>query len=400
MIRARMSGMGRGMPRVGPTSYDRVEDEGILLPQQPILNFTGGGVTATNNVPLNRTDVTIPLGAGINMPANPGDNLKIAYAWAGNFLYTADLRTNGTYLEWVPGALVPLIRQQDSTVAGGAAPVTGPAMVLHAQDVLQNNAGFLNTGASLACRAGNALNAGGGGTSVGGAASWSSGTGTTAAGLVTINAGATPILSANVTAADFLRLGLNAAAAGYIRLPNTGPINWRNFANGADVGGINVNASDQLVPIATATQNGFESAAAFVRIWGTAWAAVSVAIGAGYVDIGTTAALLTAKNTSLYVEFDVTNNRALASHITRFGSLKCGVAWLDDDTLTIESLDNNTVASGAAPAVTGAFGSGVGWRLTFNAGHTVTLAIQQDAAIARSVNARYWFAATDTQVAP
>lgn len=41
-----------------------IADEGTPLAQQPTLNFTGAGVTATNNVGANRTDVTIPGASG------------------------------------------------------------------------------------------------------------------------------------------------------------------------------------------------------------------------------------------------------------------------------------------------------------------------------------------------
>lgn len=41
-----------------------IADEGTPLAQQPTLNFTGAGVTATNNAGANRTDITIPGATG------------------------------------------------------------------------------------------------------------------------------------------------------------------------------------------------------------------------------------------------------------------------------------------------------------------------------------------------
>jgi len=60
--------------------------------------------------------------------------------------------------------------------------------------------------------------------------------------------GANQILAGNVGSTawqTFLPLGTNPAASGQIRLPNNVGINWRNAANGADLG-IKLNASDQL----------------------------------------------------------------------------------------------------------------------------------------------------------
>lgn len=41
-----------------------IADEGIKLPTQPVLNFIGAGVTATDNPTDGTTDVTIPGGGG------------------------------------------------------------------------------------------------------------------------------------------------------------------------------------------------------------------------------------------------------------------------------------------------------------------------------------------------
>ena len=45
-----------------------IQDESIQLPQQPIINFVGPGVTATNDAPNNATLVTIPGVAGSSFP--------------------------------------------------------------------------------------------------------------------------------------------------------------------------------------------------------------------------------------------------------------------------------------------------------------------------------------------
>lgn len=45
--------------------YQTIQDEGIALAQQPTFNFTGAGVTATNDAGNNRTNIDIPGGAGL-----------------------------------------------------------------------------------------------------------------------------------------------------------------------------------------------------------------------------------------------------------------------------------------------------------------------------------------------
>src|SRR3990167_6560174 len=48
-----------------PSGILAVQDEGVtLLPFQHTLNFTGGGVTATVDVPNKRFNIDVPLGAG------------------------------------------------------------------------------------------------------------------------------------------------------------------------------------------------------------------------------------------------------------------------------------------------------------------------------------------------
>lgn len=46
------------------SGYSTIEDEGTALPRETALNFTGAGVTATDDPANGRTDVTIPGGGG------------------------------------------------------------------------------------------------------------------------------------------------------------------------------------------------------------------------------------------------------------------------------------------------------------------------------------------------
>ncbi len=156
-VRAKTGTSGRGTSRVPPSIYDFVADEGTVLNQRPVLNFTGGGVTASDNPAQNRTDVTIPLGGGLNPPVDPTDDWKICYALGGNLSYTLILRTDGTSITSVP-----------MTVVG-----VGAAMTVSAQDALITWAAG-NTGGSLSARAGNASNAGTG-PAIGGVASFTGG---------------------------------------------------------------------------------------------------------------------------------------------------------------------------------------------------------------------------------
>src|SRR3990167_8392234 len=45
-----------------------VQDEGVDLPVRPRINFTGAGVTATDDAVNNRTNVTIPAWAPTDAP--------------------------------------------------------------------------------------------------------------------------------------------------------------------------------------------------------------------------------------------------------------------------------------------------------------------------------------------
>ena len=48
----------------GGGGYATVRDEGVSLTARTVLNFTGAGVTVTDNSTTSATDVTIPSGAG------------------------------------------------------------------------------------------------------------------------------------------------------------------------------------------------------------------------------------------------------------------------------------------------------------------------------------------------
>jgi hypothetical protein len=61
---AKHAGGGGG----GGTNYQTVQDEGGALTQQPILNFTGAGVTATNDGAGTRTTVNIPSASATTFP--------------------------------------------------------------------------------------------------------------------------------------------------------------------------------------------------------------------------------------------------------------------------------------------------------------------------------------------
>jgi hypothetical protein len=67
---------------------------------------------------------------------------------------------------WQATVATPTLYQLDSTVVAGGG-IVGYPMLYHAQDVLQANAGFLNTGSLLTVRGGNATNAGTGGATGG-----------------------------------------------------------------------------------------------------------------------------------------------------------------------------------------------------------------------------------------
>jgi hypothetical protein len=152
--------------------------------------------------------------------------------------------------------------------------------------------------------------------------------------------------------------------------------------------------------LASASADGFESATHYLRIRGVAGADVSVATGAGYVTLQTTAAVLSAVNTCCDVSFKIRYNEALASKVVRTGSLAVMVARLDDGDQTIQSLASGLPETGATPVLTGTLQTGVGWQATLNADGTVTIALAQDAAIARSAKSRYYVDDLDTQVAP
>ncbi len=117
---------------------------------------------------------------------------------------SGDIFLKNTNIEWQTAVAAPTLWQADNTVGGGAGAITGPAMTVHSQDVLQNNAGFLNTGAVLTLRAGNALNAGGGGTSIGGSLYLSGGSGTTSAGTIHFQCASLDKMYVTATTVDFI----------------------------------------------------------------------------------------------------------------------------------------------------------------------------------------------------
>ena len=129
--------------------------------------------------------------------------------------------------------------------------------------------------------------------------------------------------------------------------------------------------------------------------------AVSVPTGAGYVDVQTTHQLMNTTNQSAVVRWWVEHNQALASNITRGGWIEVLVAVQNTGlNATIQSTLTGIAAAGPVPVLTGYLVTGVGWRVSFDLIRTATLSILQDAAIARSVQARYWYGCQDTQVAP
>ena len=53
----------------GGTNYQTVQQSGVALPQEPIINFTGAGVTCVDNPGATRTDCTITSGGGTTVNA-------------------------------------------------------------------------------------------------------------------------------------------------------------------------------------------------------------------------------------------------------------------------------------------------------------------------------------------
>jgi hypothetical protein len=65
--------------------YKIIQDKGTPLTQRSTLNFTGAGVNVTDDG--TNTVVTIAGGTTVNLPANPGDDTKVAVASGGNLTY-------------------------------------------------------------------------------------------------------------------------------------------------------------------------------------------------------------------------------------------------------------------------------------------------------------------------
>jgi hypothetical protein len=74
-------------------AYAYVQDEGLVLPQQDIINFTGGGISAADDAGNARTNVTVALGAGVLF----GTTTQIPYMNAGgtNFIYDSEFTYDG-----------------------------------------------------------------------------------------------------------------------------------------------------------------------------------------------------------------------------------------------------------------------------------------------------------------
>ena len=152
--------------------------------------------------------------------------------------------------------------------------------------------------------------------------------------------------------------------------------------------------------LAGAATAGFMAAVDYVRLYGTAAAAVSVTAGAGYTTMQTTAALLAANNTSRCVAFHVTHNQALATLDTMPGSAEFFVARFNDGTQRIVSERTGLYDDGATPTLTGFLETGVGWQVTLNANGTVTFDLARNGGFDRAAQCRYWAGDLVTQVAP
>jgi hypothetical protein len=186
-------------------------------------------------------------------------------------------------------------------------------------------------------------------------------------------------------------VGMATDAAGYVRCNTTTARCERvaslsigdypvGYWNGA-LGGLSLGPAPALVA-ATSTSPGLMSAADIVRLYGVQGSSVQIPTGSAYIDVQTTAALLTVKNTSRKIGWDVHISQALASHVARPDpSILCGVAWLDDGTVIVHSGDATTAGTaGATSYIDGTFTDGTGWKVTFNADKTATLAILEGSA--------------------
>lgn len=154
------------------------------------------------------------------------------------------------------------------------------------------------------------------------------------------------------------------------------------------------------IPWVTALRAGLMRVIDYVRLYGTAVAAVNIPLGAGYTEMQTTTALLAANNTSRCVVFYVVHNQALASLDTMPGSAEFTVARFNDGTQRITSEKTGLYDDGATPSLTGFFVTNVGWQVTLNADGTVTFDLARNAGFDRSVQCRYWYGDLVTQVAP
>jgi hypothetical protein len=356
--------------------------------------FGGTGIVAGGNV-------TVSGGNAINGATNTGGSTFIdtgTGATGNGSVYLAvggasqlQLMAAGSIFQWMSTVANPAWGQSNNGVAGGAGAIVGNAMTLRAQDVLQDNAGFLNTGASLTVRAGNGLNAGAGGSSAGGHLLLAWGTGATSIGNLVI--GTTVVPAFNVMQGGIYVANCAADPAGN---PVGGVYDYVS-------GGVRKvrDPAGNIWPFAkaTATADGFESKEGYLNIWGEPGVDVAVAhnAGLGYTDVQTSsAAILSANNTArrFGVEFNLWEEPA---SLQDFGNaLEFRLARLNDATVKLTCLSDAGVlpVSGAVPVtMTGVdVTTGVGWRLVIGADYKATIGLAKDAAIDRKGMSCGWFA--------
>ena len=360
------------------------------------------------------------------------------YCWTpggwDEFIFSSGIGRMVGDLLWDLTATAPMMRQEQLTTGG-----TGQSMRLFAQTVTggagANIGGELTVEAGLSTVAGVAASTGGvsifgggpatqsavgafvttGGSGYyrGGFASGTGGTGTCIGGDAHLYGGPATNGATNTGGNAFAYGGTGATAYGNVCIGTGTAPAFNSMANGiyitdatAEPVALALNGSylwcfgTQLNPVASATKNGFESAADYVRLHGTAVASVNIPAGAGYTTMQTTVALIAANNTSRNVAFAVTHNQALASLDTVPGSAEFMVARLNDGTQTITSEQTGLSNTGATPTLTGFLVTGVGWQVTLNANGTVTFDLARNAGFDRAAQCRYWYGDLVTQVAP
>ena len=106
----------------GPPGVGQAQDEGVVLPQRPNLNFTGPSVTATDDAANNRTNVAVAPNVPVvtqpsALPSSPVDGQEVIYApnfdpypyW--HFKYRA---SSGFAYKWECIGGMPLIARDDT----------------------------------------------------------------------------------------------------------------------------------------------------------------------------------------------------------------------------------------------------------------------------------------------